>query len=593
MPELYSPCEVAEHLREQGYNLVEVTDEHLRVRYDFNGRIVHLLGKFTPRFPFEPPEIYVVDRLKYGHLAHVGWRKNPTPPDEDLGLVCKGVSIARSVNFESPELVFEYGLEAACDLLATLFESDEYNLSEVLGEFSGHWRFHCEKPTGRHVALIEPSDKPESLLRYKRGSAVFTYCPPEILANDEYGLKPRKKDKSDGQGIYIPISTPILPPRPEESILEWWHDTVLPTQSQEALNSIEHWCRKHTKKSKPYSVIMSIDRGEGQISWAGFLLKYKSPNSYTTKNPPPLFFGSSVPAGWRVEAFNIQIHNQSYLLPRGGADKDLSTEKILLIGCGSLGGEIARLLAYSGVGQLDLFDFDTFETNNIYRHVVPSTYLGVRKTEALKYRLQHQFPYLEVEEFDDSYKELKDLASDSNLERILSRYDGVILATGDVTQERHFNNVVQGLAEKPWLIFSWLEGYGVGGHCVYVHPESEGCLSCLFRDPELGTESLQNIQNFLSVDQDFAVDLAGCGTHFLPYGYVDVVETATLTMRLVESVIGASTQSSVRSSWKGTDSGAKEQGLALTGRWKRFQQDRKFIPLTWSECPVCGSSNDL
>jgi molybdopterin/thiamine biosynthesis adenylyltransferase len=591
VPELFSIKSISVYLRAKGIELLEVTDSHITTLHHINGAAVGIKGVFGTSFPFELPSFYLLNRLHFGQLAHVGWVKDPEKPDDDVGLICEGVTISRSVNYESPELVFEFGLESAIRTLTRVLSSDDVNCAEVLSEFSGHWQFHCATRTTRHIGLMGAEEKPVKLSVYKKRQNIFTYIPCDPVINEGYGLLPGKKVKPDHKGLYIPIGTTILPPAPQQGILAWWHDSVLPFLPGDVQVLLAEQCKKHTNKSKPFSVILSVSIGKGQLAWVGFTLTYKTKLSHNRKNQPPLFAGASL-SGWNVEPFPVQIHNQEYLLPRGGASGDLSTEKILLVGCGSLGGEIARQLGYAGIGQLDLVDFDALETNNIYRHVLPSDYIGVDKCSALKRELEYQFPYLVVEKLAQ-FKELRQIARLEKLEAFLSQYDGVIVATGDVTQERYFNEVVSNLSGKPWVIYTWLEGYGVGGHAVFVNSEGKGCLACLFRDPDSGEESLSNIQSFLSVDQDFAVDISGCGTHFLPYGYTDVIETATLTSRIVGKVYGGAIKDSVRVSWKGSGQEAEVAGLKMTGRWKRFKQSGCPIPLLWDECVICGGSNDL
>ncbi|MBU2886289.1 ThiF family adenylyltransferase [Gilvimarinus agarilyticus] len=591
MRDLFRTESIANYLRSKGFETLDVTEEHITIQYNIDDVKVGIKGVFSTRFPFELPSFYLINRLGYGQLAHVSWTRNPELAEDDVGSICEGVTISRSVNYEFPELVFEYALESAIRTLTRVLSSDDINRAEVKSEFAGHWRFHCSTNTVRHIASMGAGEKPLKLSVYKLRSNVFSYTTSDPIVNEGYGLQPGKKDKPDHKGLYIPIKTPILPPAPQQCILAWWHDTVLPVLSDDVRLFLADVCKKHTSKYQIFSVILSVTIGKGRLAWVGFNLTYKSRMSYNRKNQPPLFSGASL-SGWSVKPFPVQVHNQDYLLPRGGVSGELSTEKILVVGCGSLGGEIARQLGYSGVGQLDLVDFDSFEADNIYRHVLPSTYIGIDKCFALKRHLENQFPYLVVETLNQ-FKDLREISRVEKLETFLSQYDGVIVATGDVTQERYFNEVVSQLKNKPWVIYAWLEGYGVGGHSVFVNPEGRGCLACLFRDSESGEQSLSNIQNFLSINQDFAVDLSGCGTHFLPYGYTDVIETATLTTRIVEGIYNGSIGTSVRVSWKGNGREAKEAGLKMTGRWKRFKQDRYPIPLVWSECVTCGSSDDL
>lgn len=54
-----------------------------------------------------------------------------------------------------------------------------------------------------------------------------------------------------------------------------------------------------------------------------------------------------------------------------GAEKQvaLRTKKIAIIGCGGLGSSLALALGTSGIGAIDLVDFDTVSLHNIHRQV--------------------------------------------------------------------------------------------------------------------------------------------------------------------------------------------------------------------------------
>ena len=581
MPELFSPDSIAKYVISLGFDLVEKTDVSITVAVRICDFSVRLRGKLDGSFPMSVPPFFLLDRTKYGRLAHVGWRREFDDAADDIGVVCNGVSISRSVNFESPEQVFEYGLQAAIGLLTECLSSTKSNDRQVLEEFAGHWLFSCGERKGSDIAMIEPEDHVMPLKVFQYGSSSRLYCMNDLPINDTYPLPSERSGKGfSHKGVYIPMDRPIFPPAPQESVLDWWRSKLLPDIPNSVLEDLKSTLRKSTLSVKKYSVIIRVPSFvEGSDSWVGFYLQN------TVKGTPPLQVGADV-SGWQVTPFNVQVHNQDYLLPRGGVSQDISSERLLVVGCGSVGGEIARLIGHAGVGQLDLIDFDSLESNNIYRHLLPSIYLGHQKTSALASYLKFKFPYLDVEPCKGVVS-LYALAQQENLEQLLSQYDGIIVATGDATEERYFNDVLSTLDKKPWVIYSWLEGYGVGGHAVYVHKQGKGCLSCLYRDPSTGEPSLENIQNFMSVNQDVAVDISGCGTYFLPYGYSDVVETALLAVRMVFKALNQEVEESVRCSWIGSSDEAEKKGLKLRRRYYQFDKNQGIDSLLWSECPIC------
>lgn len=580
MPSLYSVESIIAYLRTEGYVVVDQSENFITVEVVIGGTSHLLRGQFPDSFPLDLPKFYLLDRKSYGRLAHVGWRQ---PSEEDIGLICEGIAISRSINYQSPEQVFVFGLEAAVETLKDPLSCAQTNDTEIQAEFAGHWSFSCTSSNNRNVAIFEPDNDVKQLLIFNYNPQTRIFCLREPEVNPDYLLQQDRKNTGlSHKGIYIPLEKAILPPAPDQPISEWWWNEACPNIGQDAHDALLSYIQKNTHQTKKFSVIFKVPLEGAKFSLAGFDL--------TSNKRGVLPILSNRSTQWSFEPFLVESHSSSFLIPRGGANKDFSTDSILIVGCGSVGGEIARQLAYSGLGRIDLLDFDTFEIPNIYRHVLPSEFIGVKKTEALKFHLQRQFPYLDMEVIDQ-YRDLLSLANSENLAAFLNKYDGVVIATGDATQDRYFNNKVAELNSRPWIIYSWLEGYGVGGHAIYVAQDFSGCLSCLFRDPNTGEPSLNNIQNFLCVEQSFAVDISGCGTHFLPYGFVDVVQTATLTVRMLSKAIEGKLGQSSRSSWKGDGEEALDSGLNLTRRFYN-NQSMDNLPLKWDRCPVCGGEDD-
>jgi len=59
------------------------------------------------------------------------------------------------------------------------------------------------------------------------------------------------------------------------------------------------------------------------------------------------------------------------------------TERIHIIGCGSVGSTVAELLVRFGVTKLTLYDFDTVEPKNLANQMFRQEHVGMDKTEAL------------------------------------------------------------------------------------------------------------------------------------------------------------------------------------------------------------------
>lgn len=78
--------------------------------------------------------------------------------------------------------------------------------------------------------------------------------------------------------------------------------------------------------------------------------------------------------------------------------KTLAAKRVLVVGCGGLGGMVIECLARTGVGHLRVVDGDLFEASNLNRQILCSTMnLNRPKTLAAKQRVMAVNPLVEVD----------------------------------------------------------------------------------------------------------------------------------------------------------------------------------------------------
>lgn len=71
--------------------------------------------------------------------------------------------------------------------------------------------------------------------------------------------------------------------------------------------------------------------------------------------------------------------------------------RVAICGLGGLGSNVAIALARSGVGTLELFDFDCVDVSNLNRQQYEVSQLGMPKTQALSENLARIAPYCKLE----------------------------------------------------------------------------------------------------------------------------------------------------------------------------------------------------
>lgn len=112
-------------------------------------------------------------------------------------------------------------------------------------------------------------------------------------------------------------------------------------------------------------------------------------------------------------------------LKRSGPDAyKLQSKRVLVVGVGSVGSQVALLLASSGVGHIVLSDNDALSTGNLVRHALAAHMVGFPKTAGMSLRIQGTAPWCEVETIDAL------TASPDDIAPVVQGVDLVIDCTG-------------------------------------------------------------------------------------------------------------------------------------------------------------------
>ena len=156
--------------------------------------------------------------------------------------------------------------------------------------------------------------------------------------------------------------------------------------------------------------------------------------------------------------------------------KAVSSKKVVLIGCGALGSNIANLMVRAGVGEILIVDRDFVELGNLHRQVLFSeTDIGKSKSETAALKLKAVNSEVNVKFL------IRDMMS-SNISEIVKGYDLIMDGTDNIPARMIINDY--SIKESiPWVYGGVL---GTGGMVMNI-TEDGPCLRCLLPDlPELG-----------------------------------------------------------------------------------------------------------
>ena len=216
--------------------------------------------------------------------------------------------------------------------------------------------------------------------------------------------------------------------------------------------------------------------------------------------------------------FGRNMHQQSPLTGR----------RIALIGCGTIGGHLAKYLVQSGAGHeggtVLLLDNQSFEPGNLGRHYLGMVHIGELKADAMKQELLSQ------------YAEANIRAVRANAEGFLANltgYDLVVDATGEEALSITINQEFLARRRKgelaPDVVHVRLFGNGAAAQALVVDGTRFACFKCLKPDHD-GQWRFNPLKPGTSVTQT----AAACGeAQYMPYGVAAPAMAAALALQVV------------------------------------------------------------
>jgi molybdopterin/thiamine biosynthesis adenylyltransferase len=164
----------------------------------------------------------------------------------------------------------------------------------------------------------------------------------------------------------------------------------------------------------------------------------------------------------------------------------LEKKRVLIIGLGSGGANIAVELAKSGVGMFTLIDFDRIELHNISRHICGVNELGRLKTNAVKDAILLKNPYAKIDTFEVNIDEHLDI-----LENEIKRADIIVAATDN--NRSRFNINTFSIKHKRTTLYGRVIARAEGGD-VFIYRPGGACYCCF-----MGTDLMRQEEEISSL----------------------------------------------------------------------------------------------
>jgi hypothetical protein len=264
--------------------------------------------------------------------------------------------------------------------------------------------------------------------------------------------------------------------------------------------------------------------------------------------------------------------------------RTLRDKKVLLLGCGSIGGPLAQQLVMAGIGLISIIDPELLSWANVGRHPLGAEHVNKSKAVALAAELQKNYPHAKVDGVLSTYEafalEQPELAKEADL---------IISATAEWETENLLNlQKVKGEITCP-LLFTWTEPHACAGHAVAIMGASV-CLQC-------GMTSKGATRTPLTVWKGATETLSepACGAVFQPYGPVELQGTISVAASLTLDVLLGKVNDAAHRVWAGPKTLLLDAGGDWSNTWRDGHPEREMggmqTDLAWPKddlCPACG-----
>lgn len=227
---------------------------------------------------------------------------------------------------------------------------------------------------------------------------------------------------------------------------------------------------------------------KNQVGPFGFLVEIDTQRARAYRRRPALYRQYLHTKGEKTRIlrfYGVDI-SAAFIHSRNISTKSLIGKKVVVIGCGAIGGFVAHAVARLGAGvggggRLVLIDKDEIQPGNLGRHILGFPSLHVPKAEALEKELRGQFPYMNITAH----------LEDARVVSKLFDNDLLIDATGEeslsIALARAHHERAGSASGVPPLLHVWVAGNGEAVQGLFVDGKKGGCYRCMWTDdPKFG-----------------------------------------------------------------------------------------------------------
>lgn len=487
-------------------------------------------------------DIYVTNYMDIPYIPHLGKSGKLCLFQTEGILIDKNLKKVIVICINRMKLILESGI-------------DGKNKKDFISEFDSYVEI-CRNTINGKLLMESSNDikkiKCDLLYYSRRIKRKIKYFESNelLLSNEEADFKIYCRKGTIYNGLYISIKSNefIYPPDWRQNKYEEYFNSLL----KKCKNYSEQFKDFFRKNKKYMFIIFTIKEPNNKIVNIGFQIIN---GKFDLKNLKLIDFK-------KIYLIKINIFNSYNLCERGGGNIRLSDKRVLVIGCGSIGGYLIEQLAKSGIRDIQIVDDDILSEENIFRHVLGMQYINRYKSEALCDYLKKNIPKINIIGIQESIEEaLYDKSID------LDGYDLVISAIGNHNTNRWLNEYIFENNINTTMMYLWNESLDIGNHILITNFKKIGCYNCLFKFDDDG--KIYDRTSYYSSNQKFTKEMQGCGSEYFPYTSTHSIRLVTYAIEYVKKILLGEINQNLLISIKGTDLYAKKYGLITSNRYAR------------------------
>lgn len=379
------------------------------------------------------------------------------------------------------------------------------------------------------------------------------------------------KNIHNGVYIYIETDTFIYPPDWRESLEIYYINNLLKHESVDEEDLISG-----IKMSKGLLfLVFNINQPNGCINTFGVAI-----DRYD-------FDISSREIIMKLKGRLVPCHlircDSEYLLGRGGASNNIYDKKILVVGCGSIGGYLINDIIKMGINNVTVVDGDILKEENIYRHLLGMEYINSYKSKAILDYFNKNIPNINIISYQDN---IEDVIQDESIS--LNEYDLIVSAVGNHNLNRWINEYVYLNKVEVPVVYLWNEVLGIGNHVAFTSFNYKGCYECFFNTSEDG---VYDKSSYAERGQIFVKKMRGCGSSYLPFSSTNSTTTVIHGIEVIKQYFENRINENFLTSVRGDVYYFEQAGLKTSNRYDKQHETRQRLEgekYHNEKCLICG-----